>query len=213
MPGWAFFRELGLYVVPEFLSVNDCAELRRQMATASSVKGGLGDHRLDENVRRVEIARLPKAMTSPVNERLLGLTSDLRSHFDVVLDGCESPGFMMYRPGGFYQPHTDEDPDFPATGVRETRKVSVVVFLNGGTAQPEENSFGGGSLTFYGLLEGPQWGKCALALNPEPGLLVAFPSRTVHQVTPVTFGERFVIVTWFYALDTGFQEGNRQPRS
>jgi SM-20-related protein len=31
----------------------------------------------------------------------------------------------------------------------------------------------------------------------EPGLLVAFRSDTVHEVLPVTHGERFTVVSWF----------------
>ncbi len=48
-------------------------------------------------------------------------------------------------------------------------------------------------------MEGPQWDKCGFALEAEPGLLIAFRSDTSHEVRPVTFGERFTIVTWFTA--------------
>jgi SM-20-related protein len=32
----------------------------------------------------------------------------------------------------------------------------------------------------------------------ETGALIAFPSEMLHEVTPITRGERFTIVSWFY---------------
>jgi predicted 2-oxoglutarate/Fe(II)-dependent dioxygenase YbiX len=34
-------------------------------------------------------------------------------------------------------------------------------------------------------------------LQPEEGLLIAFPSRMMHEVQPVTRGKRYSIVTWY----------------
>jgi predicted 2-oxoglutarate/Fe(II)-dependent dioxygenase YbiX len=31
----------------------------------------------------------------------------------------------------------------------------------------------------------------------EPGTLVAFRSETTHEVTPVTHGQRYTIVSWY----------------
>ena len=32
---------------------------------------------------------------------------------------------------------------------------------------------------------------------PAPGTLVAFRAETTHEVTPVTRGERYAIVSWY----------------
>jgi predicted 2-oxoglutarate/Fe(II)-dependent dioxygenase YbiX len=72
-----------------------------------------------------------------------------------------------------------------------------VIFLNARSSVPAENRYGGGSLKFYALLDGPKWENCPFSLDAEPGLLIAFRSDTVHEVEPVTFGQRFTIVTWF----------------
>jgi predicted 2-oxoglutarate/Fe(II)-dependent dioxygenase YbiX len=37
-----------------------------------------------------------------------------------------------------------------------------------------------------------------LPLAGEAGLLIAFPSHLVHSVSPVTAGERYTLVTWFF---------------
>jgi len=34
-------------------------------------------------------------------------------------------------------------------------------------------------------------------LPGETGLLVAFAAETLHEVSPVTSGERFTIISWF----------------
>jgi predicted 2-oxoglutarate/Fe(II)-dependent dioxygenase YbiX len=34
-------------------------------------------------------------------------------------------------------------------------------------------------------------------LKPEEGLLIAFSARMMHEVQPVTRGNRYSIVTWY----------------
>ncbi len=74
----------------------------------------------------------------------------------------------------------------------------MVVFLNepGETLDPP--GYGGGLLTFAGLLDDPKLRTVGVPLVAETGLLVAFRSDMLHAVTPVTHGERYTIVTWFY---------------
>ncbi len=52
-------------------------------------------------------------------------------------------------------------------------------------------------MTFYGLMEGAEWEKCAFSLEANSGLLIAFRSDVLHEVKPVTFGERLTVVSWF----------------
>lgn len=79
--------------------------------------------------------------------------------------------------------------------------MSVVIFLNRQSQEPAEDAYGEGQLTFYGLLDGPQWEKCASPLDAEPGLLIAFPSDRWHEIKPVSHGRRFTVVTWFHDAD------------
>jgi len=53
--------------------------------------------------------------------------------------------------GDFFSAHRDASPDDPPT-VR-IRKVTLVIFLNGQTAEAQPDSFSGGSLVFYDLLD------------------------------------------------------------
>ena len=108
---------------------------------------------------------------------------------------CQGPDFLIYSSGGFYRPHLDGSEGSP--DLIRKRRVSVVVFLNAQSHEPAPDTFGGGGLTFYGLLDGPEWSKCAFTLDPAPGMLVAFRSDLLHEAQPVSFGKRYVIVTWF----------------
>ena len=97
--------------------------------------------------------------------------------------------------------HNDSNSHPDADHYVKSRRVSLVLFLNSESQEPAEDCYGGGQLTFYGLLEGPQWEKCPLPVKGEAGLLIAFRSDLTHEVKPVTFGRRRTIVTWFYAQD------------
>jgi SM-20-related protein len=90
---------------------------------------------------------------------------------------------------------SDKDAD-EASG----RRVSAVIFLNGASEEPSPDVYGGGSLSFYGLLQDDPKGQgVGLPLVGSAGALVAFPSHMIHGVTPVTHGRRYTIASWFSA--------------
>ncbi len=47
-------------------------------------------------------------------------------------------------------------------------------------------------------MENSVFGNFGLPLAGEPGLFIAFPPTLVHEVTPVTAGARYVLVSWYY---------------
>ena len=67
------------------------------------------------------------------------------------------------------------------------------MFLNAMSHEPGDYS--GEALTFLGLFADPAWRTFGFA--PMSGLLVAFPCHIIHEVTPVTAGDRCTIVDWF----------------
>jgi SM-20-related protein len=204
MPAPGFFQQLGLFVVPNFLDRESGAELCRKIAAAPAEPAGIvtrsGEDRFDEDIRKVDSRILPKEHRAGLKQRLRGLIPDLQKHFGMALADCEPLQFLIYHPGYFFKPHRDGG---HAGNNEETRqrRVSVVIFLNRESQEPAENAYGQGQLTFYALLDGPQWERCKFSLNAEPGLLIAFPSDKLHEVTPVLHGQRFTVVTWFYAPD------------
>jgi predicted 2-oxoglutarate/Fe(II)-dependent dioxygenase YbiX len=75
--------------------------------------------------------------------------------------------------------------------------VSIVIFLSRESAQPVPGAYCGGSLVFHDDDADPRQKSRGFPLIGEPGLLVAFRSDTTHEVTPVTYGERYSIVCWY----------------
>jgi predicted 2-oxoglutarate/Fe(II)-dependent dioxygenase YbiX len=198
MPKAGFFRKLGLFVAEEFLDPEVCAELRSDIDRSQFERGTvLGDDDqaggvVNETVRVVSRAHVTSAIRRVVQSRLKALSSELETHFAVSLRDFEGPEFLVYGPGSFYTPHLDASPDAPT----ESRRVSVVLFLNPESDQPAPDCYCGGALTFHGLIDGP-FEKCAFSLEADIGLLIAFRSSTLHEVRPVTGGQRYSVVGWF----------------
>ena len=93
--------------------------------------------------------------------------------------------------------HLDISPHAEAPAIINDRKVSIIIFVNQEGEDLEEGDYCGGNLTFYGLLDDPNWRNVGLPLESEAGLLIAFRPDTFHEVTPVTEGTRLTITTWF----------------
>lgn len=202
MPSLEFFRQAGLFVLPDFLDPKFVADLCKVMTVAPTEKAlvvkSSGVERLDENTRKVGSSIVPKEIRADLRKKLVALVPQLEKHFKVKLGGCEPPSFLIYRPTDFFRPHKDGGNSSGNSDSRR-RRVSATIFLNPESAKPQKGAYGQGELTFYGLLEGPHWDRCPIHLSPQPGLFIAFPSEMIHEVTPVSHGQRLTVVTWFYA--------------
>lgn len=201
MPSASFFASLGLFVLKNFLDAELCSDLRLEMQAASGSPATVGitqEEIVDETVRHVTWAKVSSESKSLLGTRLLGVQTELALHFGVALNGFEKPQFLVYREGCFYAQHQDSSEDAAALDYIKSRKISVVIFLNDESETPKEEYYGGGQLTFFGLLKDEPWQKCGLPLAAEAGLLVAFCSDIQHEVQPVIHGTRYTIVTWYF---------------
>jgi SM-20-related protein len=201
MPAADFFHSLGLFVAKDFFDRAWCERLRLEASSAQKSHATVAKksaERLDEGVRKTKWAGVSAPTISEVKARLLAVKPRLESHFNVKLAGCEEPQFLAYKAGDFFRPHQDhaDDPDAYAY-VRE-RQVSAVIFLNSEAEALGPESYAGGALTFYGLMDDQPWKAYGFPLVGERGLLIAFRSDVLHEVTVVTRGERYSIVTWFF---------------
>jgi len=188
-----------LYTVKSFFEAGRCgeliAELRRSSVSTATVYGLGESSSVDERVRKVE-RLMPSAETvEQVKRRLLEYQGEVGEHFAVSLKSCEEPQFLRYRVGDFFVAHQDGNTGMLQSEREQSRKISVVIFLNGQSETPESDTYGGGALVFS------DWrashGAKELRLPGEPGTLVAFRSETTHEVVPVTHGERYSIVSWY----------------
>jgi predicted 2-oxoglutarate/Fe(II)-dependent dioxygenase YbiX len=198
MPSPSFLANLGLFVLTDFLTTTECEQILSELASSPVEEGTVTDgydSRLDPRFRQVECVDAPRCLMEEIWPRMIGLMPALADHFSRPLNECQSPEFLAYREGDFFRPHTDSSSNEHARDSIRCRQVSAVVFLN--SSSTARVSFEGGQLKLYGLLDGPQWKNVGIPVTPQPGMLVAFPSDMLHEVTPVTSGRRFAIVTWF----------------
>jgi len=205
MPTLTFFKQLGLFILPDFLDPESRVSLWRQMAAAPAeeavVVGPRGEQQLDLATRKVDCCLPSKEVRVRLEQRLQEIKPEIERHFGLRLSNCETPQYLIYAPGDFFKPHLDAG-DYGGQNFTSSRRVSVVIFLNRQSQEPAEDAYGEGQFTLYGLLDGPQWEKCACPLDAEPGLLIAFPSDKWHEVKPVSHGRRFTVVTWFHDPET-----------
>lgn len=207
-----FLGRLGLFVEPAFLDFASCDVYRAEMQSATgkpaTVSAEAGDE-VDETYRKTKRAQVSDETHAGYRERLLRLKPSLEEHFGLTLETLQNPQFLVYREGDFFRTHADAGEEEDAAAGVKVRQVSVVTFLNDSSTQPAPDSYGGGELTFYGLLgDGPDGSPIGIPLEAKGGQLVAFPSTLLHGVNRVTHGERFTIVSWFTLKSKATQEAD-----
>jgi predicted 2-oxoglutarate/Fe(II)-dependent dioxygenase YbiX len=213
VPGADFFARFGFFVHQDFLDPESCSRIRSEMMVAPTEpaalagRGALRDV-VDEDTRRTKSAQVSETSEKIVTERLLGLKNELEDHFKIALKKCQNLQFLIYRTGDFFKIHRDSNTDHDSPEYSRERKISIVIFLNNENrseksenrseeSMPEQNDYRGGSLTFYLPFAGSEDKTLGFPLIGHAGLLVAFPSDTIHGVSPVTTGERYTVVSWF----------------
>jgi SM-20-related protein len=166
------------------------AQLRAGGAAPATVYGSGAGAAIQPRVRNVRLVEVSPALREAVTLHLIERRPEIEKYFDVELGDCEPPQFLRYESGDFFVAHQDGNTALLADDSRH-RRVSIVIFLNEG--------YGGGALTLHGPY--PDF-DMRHAVMGEPGMLVAFRSETTHEVTPVTHGERYTIVSWYRSRTT-----------
>jgi len=202
MPNVSFFNGFGLLGVQEFLTAEQCRALRDEIARASispaTVREEGSEYGVDEGRRKTRWAEVSPEASGLVVDRLKSLMPEVARRLGVEVSDVQRPQFLLYREGDFFRRHRDRNPDEAAAKFARERRVSAIVFLNAESAQPAPDSYVGGALTLYGLMDDRDGRAIGLPVTGETGSLIAFPSDMVHEVTPVSHGERYTVVSWFY---------------
>jgi PKHD-type hydroxylase len=174
-----------LIVIEELLDADEVRRFRERLAGADwtdgnqtagsrsiAVKQNLQLDRQDETARELgnrilrKLGRHPTFVSASLAERIW------------------PPVFNCYRNGGHYGTHSDAAlMRLPEAGLTIRSDLSATVFLS----EPEE--YDGGEL----LIE-DRFGAQPVKL--AAGDMVLYPSSSLHQVAPVTRGQRICAITW-----------------
>jgi SM-20-related protein len=205
MPKPELLASLGLYIDKNFLDEETCTQIRTAMiakgnpATVYDEKQGTYVDEKSRKSKRVRVSEMPPDLLNLLTEKFDALTPVLAEHFKIPLTAYQKLDLLRYETGDFFKPHKDNNGKLDSENYVTSRKVSAVVFLNTPSQNPDEpDSYSGGALSFYGLLEGEKWENISMAIDAHAGLLVAFRSETVHEVSEITSGERFTSIAWYY---------------
>ena len=188
-----------LYFVRSFLDDQLCREIITELSGATenlaSVYGVVEGGAVDERIRKAKRLVPPAGTVERVMQRLLNAREEVGAYFGISLRTCEDPQFLRYGVGDFFVAHQDGNTGMLLSNQEQSRKISLVIFLNAQSETAAAGSYGGGSLVFSEWRPGRRAGQYSLAGNA--GMLVAFPAETTHEVIPVTQGERYSIVSWY----------------
>jgi PKHD-type hydroxylase len=160
----------------------------QQIAKDSGQKAAVGGGRVggvDQNIRRSDVNWMRNTPdTAWVFDTLAHVVASLNAQFfRFDLTGFGEAIQMTNYSGsenGMYGWHVDSGPHVDAP----CRKLSLVLQLS----DPVEYE--------GGVLELQPHGKEVVKMRKQRGLIVVFPSWTLHQVTPVTQGSRQSLVSW-----------------
>ena len=176
-------------IVPRVLNEAWCAELisiwRLEGAAPTGVEASLGGSRVevvagDSKRRRDHVVSDPgllQRLTSHAGRRVI---PELQKAFAYRASRFEGFKIVCYaaEEGGFFHAHRDNLS--PAT---THRRFGLTVNLNG--------DFEGGELSF------PEYGPDLY--RPPAGAAILFSSSLLHEVLPVTSGERFSLLSFLFA--------------
>jgi SM-20-related protein len=178
-----------LLLLQDFLDTATCEEILGRLRAAASqpapVYGSGAGAAIEPRVRNARRIDGSPELLELVGRRLVARKAEIEQHFGVALDVYEEPQFLRYEPGDFFVAHQDGNTSLLRDD-SSGRRISVVIFLN--------TAYEGGALTFHGRYPDFEVRQSAIG---DPGTLVAFRSETTHEVTPVTGGERYTIVSWY----------------
>lgn len=180
--------------IADFLAASACETLRCELSRAGGDpatvffrdRGG----QIEPTLRKTTRVAMPAAASEQITALFLARKAEIERHFGVDLAECEEPQFLRYQPGDFFIAHQDGNSAI-IPGDSRFRRISVVLFVNAQSEGEAAGTYGGGAFVFHG--RHPE----RYPLAPEPGTLLCFRAETMHEVMPVTRGERFTVASWF----------------
>jgi len=155
----------------------------RRLGMNRAQTGGVGENCLDHR-RSFTSWIQSNEHTSWIYQRLSDLViQNNEKFFNFDLTMIENLQFTYYNSEeqGCYKAHVDPN----CWTLPHNRKLSLVMQLS------DSSEYEGGNLKLYNSYD-------PIIINKEKGMVICFPSYTLHEVTPVTKGERYSLVAWVH---------------
>jgi PKHD-type hydroxylase len=169
-----------MYRVLQILTPQEVDECRKIAASAPFIDGRTSNphHTAKQNEQLHEPAAYQKS-SDMLRNALLRSPEFIEFAFPIAL---APPMMTRYKPGMKYGAHADAAfIQLPGATIRSD--LSCTIFLN------DPGDYEGGELHI-------RQGDADLKFKLQPGEAIVYPSDTLHQVIPVTKGERLVAITF-----------------
>jgi len=182
-------QQAPILLIPKVIPLDYCAELRRVWESQGNIDSGMmkqvdgrtvGNIDYTHKIRRDHMvangSETHKRVQTYIAQRMVG---EIKRAFNYDVTRVEDMKIACYDAarGGYFRPHRDNRT--PATA---HRIFACSILLGDG--------YEGGYLRF------PEYGTHLY--RPAAGGAVVFSSSLLHEVTDVTAGQRFVLLTFFY---------------
>lgn len=169
-----------MFRVLQILNSSEVQQCRRIAASAPFVDGRISN---PHNKAKVNEQLHDASAYQKSSQLLMGALTRSQEFAEFAFPVTVAPPLLTrYKPGMHYGAHADVAYIGPSGGMLRT-DVSCTIFLN----EPED--YDGGELQI-------QLGDAEFTFKLKPGEGVIYPSNTLHQVAPVTRGERLVAITF-----------------
>jgi PKHD-type hydroxylase len=169
-----------MYRVLQILSPEEVAECRRIAAAAPFIDGRVSNpHNTAKQNEQLHDQSAYQQSSELLRQALLRSAEFLEFAFPVAF---APPMMTRYGPGMKYGAHADAAfIQLPGATIRSD--LSSTIFLN------DPADYDGGELHI-------RLGDADLKFKLKPGEAIVYPSDSLHQVVPVTKGERLVAITF-----------------
>ena len=169
-----------MYRVLQILNPEEVAECRRIAAAAPFIDGRVSNpHNIAKQNEQLHDQSAYQQSSELLRQALLRSAEFLEFAFPVAF---APPMMTRYGPGMKYGAHADAAfIQLPGATIRSD--LSSTIFLN------DPADYDGGELHI-------RLGDADLMFKLKPGEAIVYPSDSLHQVVPVTKGERLVAITF-----------------
>ena len=169
-----------MYRVLQILTPEEVAECRNIAASAPFIDGRVTNpHNTAKQNEQLHEQSAYQKSSDLLRQAMLRSPEFLEFAFPVAL---APPMMTRYKPGMKYGAHADAAfIQLPGATIRSD--LSCTIFLN------NPSDYDGGELHI-------RLGDSELKFKLEPGEAIVYPSDALHQVVPVTKGERLVAITF-----------------
>ena len=170
-----------MYRILDILTPAEVAECKRIAASAQFADGRITNpHNKAKQNQQLHDAEPYKQSSSLLFQALIR-SEEFREFAFPTMVG--PPMMTRYRPGMHYGAHSDAAYIQLPTGAFLRSDLSCTIFLN------DPQDYDGGELHV-------RYGDGDMRFKLNPGQAVVYPSDTLHEVEPVTRGERLVAITF-----------------